>query len=565
MIGIYSLVGIFMMMAIHFASGITPKLIHVNYDSIAAATQMTSAWNALRHPEEHLEKSRSGWVEQFSQAISFEEGNITEPGEGEISHKIRNLWELERNKLPEIATDHFKQMEGYLEELIQVNEKGMFQLASESNAISRQAFVWSFILFLFSIVLILYLADNLAIRIVTPLKELAETLKRKPLPGSKLKLPHPTSLETRILTQEFSRLWDRLSDLQKLNLDEIFSQGKKLEAVLSAVEDAILVLDNQDRIVLFNYGIQNLVGLKTEELQGQRWSDLSTASDNYIKLRSLLKPQISGDQVVELEFESRTRQFAGRCRPFFGEKGEQIGCLYLLHDITEIRLRDRLKAEFIGVLSHELKTPLQSLGTASELLMDRRSGMGDEGKMLVETIHEDVGRIRAVANEFTQVGLGGLHSLKLKMERVPLSQLVKQWLQPFQVLAKDKNVSVELIKEGSEVIFALVDVVKFPWSISNLVSNAIRISPSNSMVTVYLTDRESRVDIEVRDEGPGISEEFQKRMFDPYFQGDSGLVGFLGLGLTVTKEVVEAHDGRIEYFTRKPRGSIFRISLPMPS
>ncbi|MEO5971276.1 MAG: ATP-binding protein [Bdellovibrionia bacterium] len=553
-----------MIIAIWFASGITPKLIHVNYDSIASARQMNTSWNAIKHPEEHQEKSPEIWMELFTQALTFAEGNITEAGERQIVRNIRNVWDLQKGKPHEFKSESFKHMENYLADLIAVNENGMFRLAAESNALSRQALVVGCCFFLLSIFLTLYLADNLAIKIVTPLKDLAETLRRKPVPGSKLKLPQPTSLETSILTQEFSRLWERLSELQKLNLEEIFSQGKKLEAILASVEDAILVLDNEERIVLYNSGIKMLVGMDFKNMLGQRWSDLSTSSDNYLKLRNLLKPNISSDQTVELQFGNRSRIFSGRTKSFFGEKGEQIGRLYLLHDITEIKQRERLKAEFIGILSHELKTPLQSLGTASELLLDRRSKMSDEEKMLIETIHEDVGRIKGVANEFVQVGLVDLHSLKLKMERLPISELITQWVQPFQVLARDKNVKVEIIKEGSQIIFGQIDAVKFPWAISNLVANAIRVSPTKSTVTIHLTDRERRVDIEVRDEGPGVPDNIQKKMFDPYFQGGSEQSGFLGLGLTVTKEVVEAHDGRIDYFPRNPNGAIFRISLPMP-
>jgi two-component system sensor histidine kinase KdpD len=109
--------------------------------------------------------------------------------------------------------------------------------------------------------------------------------------------------------------------------------------------------------------------------------------------------------------------------------------------------------------------------------------------------------------------------------------------------------------------------VKFPWAITNLLSNAVRVSPPGSLVTIHMTDREKKVDIEVRDEGPGIPPEIQKKMFEPFFQGDKlspdKPAGFLGLGLTITKEVVEAHEGEIHYYARSPQGSIFRISLPL--
>ncbi|MDR3607122.1 MAG: ATP-binding protein [Oligoflexia bacterium] len=568
-VGLYVVVGIFMMIAVFLASGLTPKAIHLNYDSIAAASQMEHAWDAIRNPSQHPQKSVAQWMEEFEKAISFEESNISEPGEAAVSTKIRRIWEDTKKHPDKIEQPVSEKMKSDLATLVDINEQGMFRWVERSNRFSQHVFIATVIIFIVTLIIALFLADGLAVRIATPLRELSAALRKKPEPGSKLKLPEPTTLEIRILSHELSQLWQRVSELQKLNLEEISSHRKMLETVLASVDDGILVLDNEENIIHCNDGMLNLLGsdFALSDVIGQPWRDLSTLSRNYLKLREVLRPEISGDQPVPLELKGTDRIFSARCRPILDERNIQTGSLYLLHDITEIKQKDRLKSEFIGVLSHELKTPLQSLGTASELLLKRKDLLDEEGQMLLETIHQDVGRIRGVANEFVQVGLIDLHSLRLRMEPVVINALIQQWIQPFQVLAKDRGVKIEFIKEGSESITARIDTVKFPWAITNLLSNAIRVSPPNSTVTVHISDRERRVDIEVRDEGPGIPEAVQQKMFDPFFQGGSvtggKTSGFLGLGLTITREVVEAHDGLIEYFPRKPQGSIFRISLPL--
>jgi PAS domain S-box-containing protein len=565
-VALYAVVGVFMTIAVILASSITPKAIHLNYDSISAGMRMSHAWNALRNPEQHPERTTQAWLQEFSQAIDFEDTNISEPGEAELARDIRTLWEGCKVHPERIEQVNFSKMDGYLERLIQINERGMFNWATESDRFGKRVLVVTILLFILTIVIALFIADGLAVRIANPLRELSAALKRKPEPGSKLKLPTPDTLETRILSDELSDLWARVSDLQTLNLQEISSQRKRLETVLASVDDAILVLDNQDTVMHCNDGFLHLIGLGLADVLDKRWRDLSSNSQNYLKLREILRPDIS-DQPVEFSARGAVRIFSGRCRPIYNEKGMQIASLYLLHDITEIKQKDRLKTEFIGVLSHELKTPLQSLGTASELLLSRKNALDEEGRMLIDTIHEDVGRIRGVANEFVQVSMVDLHSLRLKIEPVPISALMQQWIKPFQVLAKDRGVRIEYVQEGSGTITARIDPVKFPWAITNLLSNALRVSPPEALVTVHLTDREGMVDIEIRDEGPGIPENIQARMFDPFFQGgqigNQRTSGFLGLGLTITKEVVEAHEGRIEYFTRNPRGSVFRIRLPL--
>lgn len=566
-VALYIVVGGFMMTAVFLASGITPKAIHLNYDSISAAMQMSHAWNALKNPEQHPQKSPEEWSKQFERAITFEESNVTEPGEDQLAKNIRRIWNSVKANPHDIGPQAFGGMEDNLDQLVAINERGMFNWAARSNTFSRNVFFATLAIFFVTILIALYLADGLAIRIANPLRDLAEALRRKPEPGSRLKLPEPNSLEMRILRHELLELWGRVTELQKLNLEQIVSQRQQLATVLASVDDAILVLDNQDQVIHCNDGMLRILGLHLAEVIRKPWSDLSSMEQNYLRLRDLLNPEITSDKVVELTLDGKVRVFSGRVRAILDEKNQQFGRLYLLHDITEIRHKDRLKTEFIGVLSHELKTPLQSLGTACELLLNKSELLDEEGKMLVETLHEDVGRIRGVANEFVQVGLIDLHSLRLRFEPVAVSSLVPQWIQPFQVLAKDRGIRIEFVKEGSEAIMARVDTVKFPWAITNLLSNAIRVSPPGSTVTVYMTDREKRVDIEVRDEGPGIPEEVRKKMFDPFFQGGKfpgdKTSGFLGLGLTITKEVVEAHEGEIQYFPREPKGSIFRISLPL--
>jgi signal transduction histidine kinase len=121
-------------------------------------------------------------------------------------------------------------------------------------------------------------------------------------------------------------------------------------------------------------------------------------------------------------------------------------------------------------------------------------------------------------------------------------------------------------QEGSETIWANLDLVKFPWVVSNLLSNAIRHSPAGSEVSIVLTDRNGAVEIQIKDQGAGIPEPDRAHIFEAFFQGTlaTGGRGMFGVGLTIAKEVVEAHDGRIEYFPRIPTGSEFRITLPFP-
>jgi NtrC-family two-component system sensor histidine kinase KinB len=566
-LALYGVLGLFLVIGVRIASGTSPKMIHVNYDSIAAAAQMRQALGELKNPSSYPQKSADQSEESFEKALHFEEGNVTEPGEKEIAKKLRSDWGLFRKQAAPLSLELFLSLENSLDQLVQVNEEGMFNLAHSNEELSDRVMLGSILFFLISLVIAVVFADSLSRRIALPLKNIAEALHRRPAIGRRLKLIEPDTLELMILTTELNRLWERVTQTEKVNVQELISQKSKLESVLESVEDALLVVDREGVVTQANQCLQDLVVLPFDKIRGQKWNDLPTMNENYMKLRSLFGSETLDSLETELELKGAKRQYAARSREILAPNGNEVAKLYLLHDITEKRQKERFRSEFIDLLSHELKTPLQSLGTATELLVTQRAQLPETTKPLVDTILEDVERIKAVANEFVQVTQSHSKILKISLQKTALSHVINEWIKPFKIVAKDRQIKLSVKQEGSEVIWANLDQVKFPWVVSNLLSNAIRFSPQSSEVEIFITDRNGAVEIQVRDEGPGISEEDQRKMFDPFFQGNqttSGAKGLFGIGLTITKEVVEAHDGRIEYYRRQPRGSQFRITLPFP-
>ncbi len=561
----YILLGIFLVGAVFFASSLTPTLIHVNYDSISAAGKMKEAWIGLHHPEEYSHQSTQQWIQTFEEALVFEEGNITEPGEKEITAEIRKLWDASKMDPLRISSHPISEMSEKLDQLVALNEKGMFGLASQSQSLSRKIFIGSLLFFFITLILTMLLADNLSYRLAKPIKDIAEVLRNKPALGNKLKLPAPTTLELSILSKQLTELWDQLGSLDKLNLKQLVAQRNQLETVLSSVEDGILVLNHEEKVVLCNEGMARIFEMEPQEILHASWKDLPTLHENYLRLRSFLTSELFDLNSIELEVAGLKMIFAARYRIILDDQNHPIGSLYLLHDITQKLRMQRMKEEFISVLSHELKTPIQSLGTAAELLANRREKMDADSQILIETLNEDVSRIRAIANDFIQIGQRSTPVLKLHLTPVLLGRALQEWIKPFRLIAKDKNIRLEM-RLPPEEIWANLDEVKFPWVISNLLSNAIRISPPDTQIQISLCGKDEKIYFEVLDEGPGVPPEIEKNIFEPYYQGEgsasSKLRGFLGIGLTIAKEVVEAHEGKIEYQPREPTGSIFRIELP---
>ena len=212
------------------------------------------------------------------------------------------------------------------------------------------------------------------------------------------------------------QMWNNLSELRQLNVEEINTQRNQLRTILTFVEDAIFVLNTNGVVLHANSGIKKFIGLPVEEIIGRLWSDLSTTNENYLHLRTILQSDLTQHQATQIIVDGQKRSLSIRFREIENEKGLVTGTLYLFHDVTERRQTEKLRREFIGVLSHELKTPLQSLSVCSQLLSEHKNSLSSDGQLLVDTINEDVSRIRAVANDFIQVGVENLSSLKLLLE-----------------------------------------------------------------------------------------------------------------------------------------------------
>ncbi len=576
--GYLSFVGVFGVMctllilsSVFMATSISPKMIHANYDSIKAARQMQQAWNALHLPKAYQDLPEKKWIDQFNNALLFEFSNITEPGEDKIARKVEALWSQWKQGVR--SDDLTREMNDRLEDLTVLNEKGMFQLVIKGGNIRRAVVIGVAFFFVVTFVITLLIVDSLSSRLAKPLKDIAEVLRSKVKPGERLKLPEPATLEIRILNEELSSLWERVSRSDQLNLERILRQKNQLETLLSSVEDAVIAWDNKGRVTHVNQRMAELIGLGTESIVEMMWSDLSSMSENYFKLREILRERgKESSPVFELRTEKEgDRSFEARIREVHSPTGALVSTMFLLHDVTEVRQRERLKAEFIGVLSHELKTPLQSLGTAIELLAKDKELFDERTQFLIETLTSDVARIRSVANQFIQVDHLPGASILIQPELTKLSEFLPEWLKPFELLAAERGVTLNYEKQSGGDIWAEIDPTKFPWVISNLLTNSIRVSPRGSTIRVVLTDSSGNVEIRVTNQGPTIPEEIRRRMFDPYFKGtgeqagaSARAPGYLGLGLTIVKEVTEAHGGRVEYAPVEPTGSCFSILLPVP-
>ena len=351
---LFGALGVLMVIGITIAGRVPSELIRMNYDSIAYAQEMVRAMNGIRFPGLYRDTDMIGWEKRFADTLEQASSNITEEAERKVIAELQASWDAYRLN-PDDA--NYRGLHASIDALVQVNERGMFLRLSKNArfrdimmAVTAAAFLlgtfWAFLL-----------ADSVAERLAHPLRRVAELFRDRPQLGRKLHLPEPQTLEVRLLFDELSRLWDRLGELDKLNVHKLVVEKRKLEVILESVEDGVLVLNAAGEVMLVSRRMLSLLGLAKDDVQGMPWKDLSTSAPNYMALRDGLRDDMQGKQEITLRVGGEERIYAGRRRSLLNNKGAVTGQVFLLSDVTEKRRRYGLRSEMMDWISHELKTP----------------------------------------------------------------------------------------------------------------------------------------------------------------------------------------------------------------
>lgn len=229
---------------------------------------------------------------------------------------------------------------------------------------------------------------------------------------------------------------------------------------------------------------------------------------------------------------------------------------------------DRMKDEFLNVSSHELKTPLIPIKAQLQLLLAGDYGeLRPDQKKSLEMILRNEERLNTLASDVLDISKIQSNKLKLEKEQVNLEKIIRDEVEQFVSVAKDKDLSIVFENKSGQSIEVIVDIRRIQQVISNLISNAIKFTPELGKISVILGREGKNALIKVIDTGIGINEEDIERIFEPFFQVESGLIrkfGGTGLGLSICKGIVEAHGGKIWVESEGAgMGTTFSFTLPL--
>lgn len=344
----------------------------------------------------------------------------------------------------------------------------------------------------------------------------------------------------------------------------------RFKTTLDHTMDCVFMFDpNNLKFSYANVGAMKQVGYDYDELISRTPYDLQP---NYEEkdFREMIKPMIAGDQPV-LSFETLHQHKDGHAVPveillqYISPQGESPRFVAIVRDISERKRIDEMKNEFISTVSHELRTPLTSIRGALGLISGGAVGeLPTQASEMLRIASNNTERLLLLINDILDIQKIESGMMNFKFQRVELVPFIEKAIRENTAYADQYNVTFKLVERLPGVtLFA--DPDRLMQVMSNLMSNAAKFSPDGDTVELHLARHHDAIRIAVTDHGPGIPEEFQGQLFEKFSQADSTdtrKTGGSGLGLPITKVLIEKHGGRVEFLSRQGIGTTFFIDLP---
>jgi PAS domain S-box-containing protein len=343
---------------------------------------------------------------------------------------------------------------------------------------------------------------------------------------------------------------------------DIIQKEKKFRSIFDATLDGVIITNNQGQIMDANQSAVRLFQKPLTDLKKSLITSTELYDDNTPLLRDWTKlnrkKAINGELTL-IKPDGKTSLAQYHVVPNFVPDRH----LVIVRDVTEQRFEEKRREHFLGIASHELKSPLATIKAFIEILKQKfNSDANGEGMKYLDKINDKADQLNLLMNDLLDVTRIRQNKLDLAYEYFSFDQLLKSVIDEIRLLNPDRNIIVS----GHTRKFVIADRQRIRQVFNNLVRNAVRYSPSDSKIFLRIQDKRDEIEISIQDFGVGIPKKDLRRVFDLFFQGNDGSnrkAAGLGVGLFISSEIVKQHGGKIRVESEPGVGSTFTFTVPL--
>lgn len=573
-------------------NGIMGSLISRNYGSISCAVRMINDLQQQNHAiSTYINKETESGLndfyrfdKQFRSDFSQAERNGDDQAEAAILSRVEenhSAFEKEFTRLVQMNSQKGKnasrqdygtvllplvtQMESDLNSIISLNQVALSAGVAKSSKVSMHAVYVLLLITMLAAVGGLVVSRFLVGRIVRPLTEMQKGVARVRAGSMDTKLDIHTEDEIGHLAQEFNEMTERLANYEKNTKGSILVERNKSLAIVKSISDPLVVLDGEYHILLMNPAFEQFFHVDEGAAKGRHFLEVVPNRKFFEIIRQAAGHKGSRfDKILyfqgELDF-----YYNVVVTKLLGRENELNGFILLMQNVTRLKELERLKTEFMETVSHELKTPLTSILMGASMLQDGSPGqLNGEQKEIIDTIAEDGSRLSGFVNELLEMSRMEAGKSIYHFTACSLRAISENSCRPFETYAASKKVGL-LNSIPGNLPQVRADFEKITWVLNNLLSNALKYTSAGDSISLGAAQDGRFVVVWVADTGEGIPQKYIGRIFDRFVQveGREIEVRGTGLGLSLSKGIINAHNGTISVESELNRGSVFRFTLPV--
>jgi len=362
-----------------------------------------------------------------------------------------------------------------------------------------------------------------------------------------------------------------LDEYEKLNIKKILLEKRKSDAIVNNIPVLIVVSDNEKKMSLANEYALNLFKINDKDWQNQSIVNL-IPDKSMVSLITELNSKFSSSEfnpessLFPLKIENKTHFFLTRQIPITDEQGNQTNIVTLMQDVTSFKNLDKLKSEFIATISHEIKTPLTSINMVIDILLKEIKGkLGDDQKDLLQDAQNDIKRLQGLTKELLDLSKLESGKVEFNFQTIKVSEIFECSINQLKLFIKDKNINV-IVDIDKNISECSGDINQLCKVVSNILKNAIQHSSNDGEIKISAKEVDNNIQVSISDKGEGIPKESLDVIFDKFVQVNEFMnaeSGNIGLGLAISKEIINAHNGKIWVESETGKGSTFYFTVPL--
>ncbi len=404
-----------------------------------------------------------------------------------------------------------------------------------------------------------YTSYRLGKAILKPIQTLTRAARAIGQGNLEVTVPVLSNDELGELATTFNKMAAQLNTYRQSTTEQIIRLHRTMESALASFTDPVFILDNEGRIELKNRAAQELS--THPSFDGALPPKLADSAANAIETNKDFLPD-NFDQVINLRVSGDEKSFLPLIHLMRDSDARSIGVAVVLHDVTRFRLLDDAKTNLVATVSHELKTPLTSVRMVLHLLLEKSLGpLNKKQGDMIETARKDSERLLKMLDELLDIARLEAGASSLIKDKISPATLVNSICD--EALGSAKAAGLQLVCEVDPALpDVMVDRQQIGPVFHNFISNAVKHSPTGGTIVVSATTVPGGgVQFSVRDQGAGIAEEHQGLIFDRFYRVPGQTKRGVGLGLSIAREIVVAHGGRVGVHSEPGKGSEFYFVL----